>query len=162
MIRDDWCVAAGSGTILVTCISLACSHCANDDSNAVHVVLAICVCYGVSMFGFMLRAFCRPPQKSAMYRRPIRSGVCAAMLGGTAYGICVAIGLTIALCYWKGLTSGIIPVSYWLIYQLAVILVCTFAAVPLGFVCGTVFSFQKWRRAEESDEPKESRTSECG
>ena len=118
-----------------------------------HGALAIGVCYIVSMFAFAIRAFCRLPTGSSLALKPIRMGTWATLLGGIAYGTCIAIAVTLAYVFAARPAWDSTFIKYCLFAQLATIGVCGIAMIPVGFSAGVIYSLCKRTRTKPSDAP---------
>ncbi|GAA5504576.1 hypothetical protein Rcae01_00015 [Novipirellula caenicola] len=119
--------------------------------DLVHGMVAICGCYVISMFTFVIRAYCRLPRECSLAAKPIRKGVWASLLGGSAYGACVAVGVTLAYCYVMRPTWDYTVVKFCLIAQVTTIAVCGAVMIPVGFLAGLIYSLYKWKHTEQCD-----------
>lgn len=136
------------GTIVVGTVYATLRRFFGLEPDIVHGVISICGCYAISMFAFVIRAYCRLPRECSLAAKPIRKGVWASLLGGSAYGACVAVGVTLAYWYVARPTWDYTLVKYCLLSQFATIGVCGALMIPAGFLAGLIYSLYNWRRAE--------------
>lgn len=154
MIRRDWCISACTSTVVVSGTYLMVRQITKSDAVEFGGAVAIGAAYALSLFTFIIRAFCRLPRNCSLDTKPVLNGARAAFVGGLVYGGCIAIGVTLAYFYVAKPTWNLSFVTNCLIAQFATVFACGLLAVPAGIIAGVIHSFHVRMRAEPGDEPK--------